>query len=118
MQSTRDRKQGQVPTATAGEGSPETDEVTTDYDPIHHTLYKMKIGTEEAAAASPRETKSGASGTDISEQAPVTSGVSGPEQPPVPGEHVGLEMKALDAGRKLMQSWKPLSGICEHVCGL
>ncbi|KAL4855172.1 Oil body-associated protein 1A [Chlorella vulgaris] len=34
----------------------------------------------------------------------------------VPGEPVGLKLKALDVGRDLLQSFQPLNSVHEHVC--
>ena len=37
--------------------------------------------------------------------------------PRIPGEPVALDTKALDVGRDLLQSFAPLKGVHEHVCG-
>lgn len=37
---------------------------------------------------------------------------------PIPGEGLKLGEKAMQMGTGMMQSFKPISKICEHVCGI
>ncbi len=42
-----------------------------------------------------------------------------PDTPgPIPGEGLKMGEKAMQMGTGMMQSFKPISKICEHVCGI